>query len=216
MSHLSLPALSPSDPENLLSRESRQRIRAAYMAAELIRTQALSRLQTRYNAEPSSGVGFADYLRSGSASIEVAESNVGAARKVLRVQAAEYQKLGLPFSRFTKIMRWNIEAAVNSLELSQLQNQVLELEFVWAIDEKEQQVEDERRPAERGKENLSAADRVRDFMRKRKLTVSAFARLIRISDRTVGSVLAGDRVGMASQVAVAKALATTPEELFPE
>jgi hypothetical protein len=70
MSHLSLPALSPRDPENLLSRESRQRIHAAYMAAELIKIETLSRLETRYRAEPSLGIGFAEYLNSGTAIAE--------------------------------------------------------------------------------------------------------------------------------------------------
>jgi hypothetical protein len=55
MSHLPLYKLPPCDPENLLSRESRQRIQAAYMAAERIKIQTLSRLQTRYRSEPSRG-----------------------------------------------------------------------------------------------------------------------------------------------------------------
>ena len=102
MSHLPLYKLPPCDPENLLSRESRQRIQAAYMAAERIKIQTLSRLQTRYRSEPSRGVGFSEYLSTGSAFIDLTESTMEAARTVLRAQAAEFQKLGLltsPISR---------------------------------------------------------------------------------------------------------------------
>ena len=216
MSHLALPLLLPGDPQNLLSSESRQRIQAAFMAAELIKTQALSRLQTRYSAEPSRGVGFAEYLSSGSALIDLTESNMEAARTVLRAEALEYRRLGLPFSQFREIMRGNIEAAVNSLELSRLQNEALELEFVWATYEQDQQVVDERRSAERSEKNVSAADRVKDFMQKRALKIPEFAKLIGVSERTLGSVLAGAPVGKRTRVAVAKALETTPKELFHE
>ena len=184
MSHLALPLLLPGDPQNLLSSESRQRIQAAFMAAELIKTQALSRLQTRYSAEPSRGVGFAEYLSSGSALIDLTESTMEAARTVLRAEALEYRRLGLPFSRFREIMRGNIEAAVNSLELSRLQNEALELEFVWGTYEQDQQVVDERRSAERSEKNVSAADRVKDFMQKRALKIPEFAKLIGVSERT--------------------------------
>ena len=113
-------------------------------------------------------------------------------------------------------MRGNIEAAVNSLELSQLQNQVLELEFVWATGEQDQQVGDQSRSAECSEKNVSAANRVKDFMRRKSLTNTAFAKLIGMSERTVGSVLAGDPVGKGTRAAVAKALETTPGRTFRE
>jgi hypothetical protein len=216
MSDLSLPVLDPDDPENLLSRKARQRIRAAYMASHLIRAQALSRLETLYNAEPSRGIGFAEFLSSGSAYNDMTESMKQAARKVLSVQAAEFRKLGLPASEFQKIMQGNIEHAVYALELSKLQNEELDLEFLCATDEQDQHVDDELRSAENEGKNASAADRVKDFMQRKGLTNLAFAKLIGMSERTVGYVLAGDPIGKGTRVAVANALGITSEELFRE
>ena len=113
-------------------------------------------------------------------------------------------------------MRWNIEAAVNSLELSKLQNEELELEFVWSTYEQDQHLNSELGSSERSEKNVSAADQVKNFMRRKGVTNPAFAKLIGVSERTVGSVLAGDTVGKGTRVAVARALETTPEELFRE
>ena len=170
MSDLRLPGLLPDDPKNLLSYASRQRIAKAHMVAERIRTEALSTLQTRYRAEHHAGVSFAEYLRRGSAFVELTESDMKAARTVLGTEAEEYRKLGLPDSRYSEIMRGQIEGAVNSLELSRLQNQMLELEFVWGASG---HVDDEGRPAERCEKNISAADRVRTFMDRKGLTIHA-------------------------------------------
>ncbi len=213
MSDLRLPGLLPDDPKNLLSYASRQRIAKAHMVAERIRTEALSTLQTRYRAEHPAGVSFAEYLRRGSAFVELTESDMKAARTVLGTEAEEYRKLGLPDSRYSEIMRGQIEGAVNSLELSRLQNQMLELEFVWGASG---HVDDEGRSAERCEKNISAADRVRTFMDRKGLTIHQFAVTFGISDRTVASVLAGVPVGKRTRVAVANALGSTPEELFRE
>jgi lambda repressor-like predicted transcriptional regulator len=228
MSNLPLPRLMPEDSENLLSHGSRQRIATALIDAERIRSQALSTLETRYRAEASGGVGFAEYLSSGSAFIDLTESRMEAARTVLRVEAEEYRKLGLPDSQFRKIMRERIEGTVYSLEMSSLQDRALEVEFVFATS---QQAEDE--PRSKNVSNADtgnilddaaashlhperAADRVKAFMHKKGLTKRAFAKMIGTSERTVGYVLAGVRVGKETRVLVAKALGTTPEELFRE
>jgi lambda repressor-like predicted transcriptional regulator len=210
LSHLPSPGLLPDDPENLLSPEARQRISTAVVEQQRIRAQVMSTLETRYRAESSGDVGFGEYLSSGSAIIDLTESHMEAARIVLRVESEEYRKLGLPDSRFREIMREKIQGAVYSLELSSLQDRALELEFVWATS---QQAEDEPRSVDRS-ENVSAADRVKAFMNKKSIRVAAFAKMIGMSERTVASVLAGDPVGKETRIAVAKALGTTPEELF--
>jgi lambda repressor-like predicted transcriptional regulator len=212
LSHLPLPGLLPDDPENLLSPEARQRISTAVVEQQRIRAQVMSTLETRYRAESSGDVGFGEYLSSGSAFIDLTESHMEAARIVLRVESEEYRKLGLPDSRFREIMREKIDGLVYSLELSVLQDRALELEFVWATS---QQAEDEPRSVDRS-ENVSAADRVKAFMKEKSIKVAAFAEMIRVSKRTIESVLAGDPVGKETRVAVAKALGTTPEELFRE
>jgi lambda repressor-like predicted transcriptional regulator len=212
LSHLPLPGLLPDDPENLLSPEARQRISTAVVEQQRIRAQVMSTLETRYRAESSGDVGFGEYLSSGSAFVDLTESHMEAARIVLRVESEEYRKLGLPDSRFREIMREKIDGLVYSLELSVLQDRALELEFVWATS---QQAEDEPRSVDRS-ENVSAADRVKAFMKEKSIKVAAFAEMIRVSKRTIESVLAGDPVGKETRVAVAKALGTTPEELFRE
>jgi lambda repressor-like predicted transcriptional regulator len=225
---LPLPSLTPDDPENRLSHESRQRIARALIEAERIQAQALSVLEARYRAERSSGdIGFAKYLSSGSAFVDLIHSRMEAAGTVLRVEAEEYRKLGLPDSHFREIMRGKIEGTVYSLELTSVQARALELEFVFATS---QQTEDEPRSknvsaadtgnipdaAARHLHPERAADRVKAFMHKKGLTKRAFAKMIGTSERTVGYVLAGVRVGKETRVLVAKTLGTTPEELFRE
>jgi hypothetical protein len=138
--------------------------------------------------------------------VEFTESRVQAARVVLRVEAEEYGKLGMPHRDVREIIRTKIEEFVYSLELSATQRDALEAEFLWSWhgDSQAQSNSDER----------SAADRVRAFMKQRGLKNPAFAKLIGMSVRQVGSVLAGAPIGKETKVAVAKALGTTPEELF--
>jgi lambda repressor-like predicted transcriptional regulator len=211
MSQLPLPGLTPDDPENLLSPEARQRILAALIDAERIRTQALSTVETHYRAEPRGDVGLMEYMSSGSAYVDLTESRMQAARTVLRVEEEEYRKLGLLNRRFREIMEEKIEGAVYSLELSTLQKRTLELEFVWTTP---QQTEDEPGPVERNEETAPAMLRVKAFMEQKALDIRAFAKRIGRSKRTVQSVLAGDYVGKETRRAVAEALGTTPEELF--
>jgi hypothetical protein len=208
MSPPPLPRLTPDDPENRLSDEARQRISAALYDFDRIKKQALAAIETRYLAESPGGVSFWEYMGTGSAFIELIESRMQAARTVLRVEAEEYRKLGLPGHQFRQIMEEKIEAMVYSMEFSTLQRDALEAEFLrsWHREPEEQPGSDER----------SAAERVKAFMEQKSLDIPAFARRIRKSTRTVGSVLAGVPVGKDTRVAVAKALGTTPEELFPK
>ena len=210
MSDLPLPGLVPDDPENLLSYEARQRISRALIEAERIRTEALSAIETRYRAEPPGSVDFGEYLATGSPFIELTESRMLAARTVLRAEEQEYRKLKLPDPQYRQIMREKIAATVYSLELSALQSKTLDLEFIWT----HPQIEDEPRPVECSEKKLAAKDRVKAFIEKKRLDKLAFAKMTGTSLRTVGSVLAGVRVGKQTQIAIAKALETTPEELF--
>jgi hypothetical protein len=222
MSPLPLPRLTPDDPENRLSHEARQRIAAALMEGERIRKQTLSALEIRFRAEASSDVGFMEYLASGSAFVDFTESRMQAARAVLRVEAEEYGKLGMPDRDYREIVRTRIESMVYSLEFSTLQRDALEAEFLWPS-QREQPAPVA--PADLsplvaekkvGSVERSAGEQVRAFMNSKGLDKPAFAKMIKMSERTVGSVLADARVGKATRVAVAKALGTTPEELFPK
>ena len=78
--------------------------------------------------------------------------------------------------------------------------------------------EPDERPGSIGRstEPVPAKDRVKAFMEKKHLDIPAFAKMIDASPRTVTSILAGDRVGKRTRVAVAKALGTTPEDLFAD
>ncbi len=56
-----------------------------------------------------------------------------ATRIVLRAEAEEYGKLGLPDRDFREIMRTRIDSMVYSLEFSTLQRDALEAEFLWRL-----------------------------------------------------------------------------------
>ena len=240
--HLPLPGLMPNDPEKLLSPEARQRISRAVVEQQRIRAQIMSTLETRYRAESSGDVGFGEYLSSGSAFIDLAESHMEAARIVLRVESEEYRKLGLPGGQFREIMREKIEGLVYSLELSVLQNRALELEFVWATS---QQAEDEPRSVERSEETAPAKRRVRAlqniargadqhkpvevartitnpaatarigaYMRDHAQTQAGLADKAHIGERTLRRLLKTNTASIRTWEEVAKAIGTTPEELL--
>jgi hypothetical protein len=199
MPHLPLPGLTPDDPENRFSHEARQRIAAALLEYDRMRKQARSAIELR------------GYWGTPQAYIDMRQADMEGTRTVLRAEAEEYAKLALPAVEFREIMLTRIESMVYSLEFSNLQRDALEAEFVCATP---QQTEDEPGPVERNEETAPAKLRVKAFMEQKALDVPAFAKRIGKSKRTVQSVLAGDHVGKETRVAVAKALGTTPEELF--
>jgi hypothetical protein len=220
MSDLPLPGLTPGDPENRLSHDARQRIGAALVESDRIRKQALSGLEIRYRAEASGDVRFMEYLATGNAFIDFTESRMKAARVVLRVEAEEYGKLGMPDHDFREIMRTKIEEFVYSLEFSALQRDALEAEFLWSTERERPAsvVPTDVSPPEETPSSikLTAGQRVRAFIEEHDLDVPQFAGMIHRSVRQVGYVLADTPVGKKTQAAVAKVLGTTPEELFPE
>jgi hypothetical protein len=154
-----------------------------------------------------------EYLGNGQAGIDFAESRIKAASALLRVEAEEYGKLGLPGREFREIMEGKIDEMAYSLEFSILQTDALKAEFLWATF---RQTADEPGSVERSKQSFTAADRVQAFMDKKSLKIPEFAEMIGTSQRTVAYVLAGVLVGKGTRAAVAKALGTTPEELFPK
>jgi hypothetical protein len=218
MSPLPLPGLMPDDPENRLSHDARQRIGAALIESDRIRKQALSALEIRYRAKASGDVGFMEYLATGNALIDFTESRMKAARVVLRVEAEEYGKLGMPDRDFREIMRTKIEEFVYSLEFSALQRDALEAEFLWSTERERPAVPtDVSLPEETPSSiKLTAGQRVRAFIEEHDLDVPQFAGMIHRSVRQVGYVLADTPVGKKTQAAVARELGTTREELFPE
>jgi len=203
----------PPYPENLLSPKARERIERAWDEYDLIRKRALSALDTRYRAEPGGCADFMEYLGNGQAGIDFAESRIKAASAVLRVEAEEYGKLRLPGREFREIMEGKIDETAYSLEFSTLQSDALKAEFMRPAHQ-----EPDEKPGSVGSstEPVPAKDRVKAYMEKNHLDNSAFAKKINASVRTVGSVLAGVRVGKQTRIAVAKELRTTPDDLFPD
>jgi hypothetical protein len=194
MSDLPLPGLMPKDCENLLSHEGRQRIAAALLDFDRIRKQARSAIDLRGDWGTPQAI------------IDMRQADLEATRTVLRAEAEEFGNLALPAVEFREIMRSRIESMVYSLEFSNLQRDALETEFLWPA-----RRDSEKKPVSVGP---TAGEKVRDFMEKKDLSNSAFAAMIRRSERIVGDVLADKRVGPKTQAAVAKALGTTREELY--
>jgi hypothetical protein len=156
----------------------------------------------------------------GNAFIDFTESRMKAARVVLRVEAEEYGKLGMPDRDFREIMRTKIEEFVYSLEFSALQRDALEAEFLWSA-ERERPASvaptDVSLPEETPSSiKLTAGQRVRAFIEEHDLDVLQFAGMIKRGARIVGYVLADTPVGKKTQAAVARELGTTREDLFPE
>jgi hypothetical protein len=198
-----LPKLPPY-PENLLSRDARQRIERAWDEYDLIKAQALAALENRYRADPNGCDDFMQFLSRGQAGIDFAESRIRAASAVHRAEAEEFGKLGLPGHEFRGIMEDKIETMGNSMEFSTLQKAAFKTEFMRPT---QHQPEGASRVFEVWDDpTLPAKDRVLAFMDKKRLDIPAFAKMINFSKRTVTSVLAGDRVGKQTQIAVAKAL----------
>jgi hypothetical protein len=125
-----LSKLHPRDPENMLSREARQRIQRAYSESQQIRDQALAKEEIRFRAKKDFSGSLDDFLRSGQAFINLAKAQEKAARAVLRIEAKEYRELRLPEQRLYDILRECVQAAANSLELSDFQRAALETEFI--------------------------------------------------------------------------------------
>jgi hypothetical protein len=208
MSDLPLARLTPGDPENLLSHEARQRIGRAFLEYDRIRKQALSALELRHRCDPLGCADLMEYLSKGQPGIEFAESRMKAASTVLRAEAEEYAKLGLPGRRFREIMEERIDECAYSLEFSIPQKDALKAEFLWPV---HQEPTGSSIP-----EPVPAKDRIKAFMNEKRLDYPAFAKKINTSVRTVGSVLAGKPVGKSTQIAIAKVLGTTPEDLFAD
>ena len=210
MSDLPLPNISPDNPENKLSKDARHRIGQAVIESELLTAQTLNAIELRWQAEAKpDDIAFWDYLSLGQAHIDFIESRLSAARMVLRVEAEEYGKLGLPGREFREIMRDLVEAWADSREFSHTQRAALEMEFVWLRSQTEPAVSDARKEAK-----PSAAERVRAFMDRKGLSDQAFARMIGMSVRTVASAKAGEPLGKQARILVAKALGILPEDLF--
>ena len=123
-----------------------------------------------------------EYLCTGEAGIDFAESRIKAASVVLRAEAEEYGNLGLPGRKFREIMEAKVDEMAYSLEFSTLQTEALEAEFLWPAHQ-----ELGERPGSVGSsaEHAPAKDRIRAFMKKKHLHRPAFAKMIDESVRTV-------------------------------
>ena len=124
MTDTRLPRLFLDDPRNCLSEAARRRVSAAHAEADLIQTRALAAIESRYRGE-NGGKTFADYLTSGPAAIELAESRLKAAMTVLSVAKEEYMAAGKSDHELRQLMKDEIDAAAHSLELTTIQRDLL-------------------------------------------------------------------------------------------
>ena len=215
MPDLPLPKLTPGDPENRLSHEARQRIARAFLEYDLIRKRALS------------AIDLGGYWNTPQEETEKRKANLEAIRVVLRTEADEYGKLGLPGREFQEIIRTKIEAAVNSLGFSHVQRDVLEAEFLWppevtlpdfggveASDTPEDEAETE---SSRSIESIPGANRVEKY----RTTVSGlgkidFAISLGIDPKTLRSLLKTKETSPETWLAVANGMRMKLDELLKD
>jgi hypothetical protein len=113
--------LVEGDPRNLLPETARARVTAAHLEADRIRAEAECEIELAEEDHSSK-----------SAKIKRKRANLEAARHVLGVVQAEYQSIGLSSDDLRKCMREEIESAVNSLELTPSQGEVLRINVLLA------------------------------------------------------------------------------------
>jgi hypothetical protein len=184
MSDLPLPGLPPNDPENRLSVEARQRIARAFLQYNLIRKRALS------------AIDLGGHWNTPQEHAEMRNAAMEAVRVVLRAEAEEYGKLGLPGDEFREIMRGRIEEAVYSLEFSHVQRDALEAEFLWLA---HQEAEENPRAAEstarleivksRSISNRSAAARVKEYLERNGKIRVVFAQQAGIGEQALRTLI---------------------------
>jgi DNA-binding XRE family transcriptional regulator len=176
-----LPRLPRDDPENLLSTDARKRIQRAHIEAEKFVWETEALIESR---RPQSDK--AQELRN--------LANLRKARAVLAVMREEYSGLRLPDAKFSKCMRAEIDAAVDSLQLSQAQQRLLEVEFYF-------QSETAALPVALSKERAPAArpapiqptigEQITKLRAECRLTVDELAEKVGVQPRTVRRHQAG-------------------------
>jgi hypothetical protein len=208
MSNLPLPGLMPDDHENLLSTEARQRISTALVESDRIRKGARSAMELR------------GYWGTPQAFIEMREADMEAARTVIRAEAEEYRKLGLPGLRFREITRMRIESMVYSLEFSNMQRDALEAEFLWLAQPEatagSETTHESVSSTERTIKSASATALVAAHMKSHAESQGDFAFKAHISEKTLGRLLRNGSASARTWAEVAKAMDTTPKKLLKE
>ena len=106
-------------PIGTLSPEAAERIQHAYAQAHLIRTKAEVSVDLRHRLE-NRNIPFPRYAATGQPAIELAEANLRATRYVLTIVAKEFIANGTAGHDLWSIMLDQIEAARNSLELTEM------------------------------------------------------------------------------------------------
>jgi hypothetical protein len=124
-----LPRLTEIDPKRILTEESRRRIYDAGWKAQVLRRRTLADLELLYTSQAERKESFSVFLTTGQPAVKFGQSLLEEARLVLAATRTEYKAAGVIGLELDNIMLEEIEGAVNSLELSRIQRQLLEVEF---------------------------------------------------------------------------------------
>ncbi len=179
-----LSRLLPDDPQNLLSVEARKRIQRARIEAQkfIWETEVLIEMRGQPLDWDSDE---ANSLRS--------KARFKNAKAALSVYRREFSRLGIPERAYRKFMKDEIESASNSLQLTQAQQRLLEIEFFYPEKVAQQRPSSTSRapllclPA---KETIaSQIQRLRDECR---WTIPALAEAADLSARQVARHLSGE------------------------
>jgi hypothetical protein len=198
-----------------LPREARDRVNAAHLEAEKIKWEAEAQIET--DSLDNFGIS-AKRLRN--------KANFKGAKLVMRAVRDEFQRVGFSDDELRKAMDYEIEGAVNSLELNGAQKHLLSLEFTRPS-------RDASRPMARSSatiiptkpkrkttripttiNSLEAAARVEAFISASHLTQTQFANQAGTTDRTLRSFRATGKIRGDIFSRIAMAMGLTPAELL--
>jgi hypothetical protein len=179
-----LPRLLPNDPQNLLSPEARKRIHRALVEAQKFIWKTEVAIETREHPLDWDSH-EANSLRN--------KARFKNAKAALSVYRREFSRLGIPERAYRKFMKDEIEAASNSLQLTQAQQRLLETEFFYPEKVAQQRPSStSRAPLLRlpAKETIATQiQRLRDECR---WTIPALAEAADLSARQVARHLSGE------------------------
>jgi hypothetical protein len=187
-----LPSLLPGDPENLLSVEARKRIQRTIIEADKFVWRAEVLIE-KLNLDPDGRK--AHLLRN--------EANFNKAKAALSIYRREFSRLDISERQYRQIIRDEIEAASNSLQLSAAQGRLLETEFffpedknLWPPPEATPQIA----PLSTLRKTETVASQINRLREECHLTLEELAEKISLEVRSVQRHLAGQTIPYARNI----------------
>jgi DNA-binding XRE family transcriptional regulator len=182
-----LPGLLPDDPQNLLSREARKRIQRALIEGDTFIWEAEAAIETQ------------SFNRTGITARRLRnEANFKKAKAFLSAYRTEFSQLSLSDQQYRKIMKSEIEAASDSLQLYGSQRRLLETEFFF---QEEQPAKPSPSPSAPKMPAETIAAQIERLRAECRLTVEDLAEALDVEPRSVYRHLSGKTIPRKKQTA---------------